>query len=131
MPCPALTVDVSRAGPVDVIAPSGDLDLASAGLLSDTLLEQLRRSGAVVLDLRDLAFVDSGGLHALLTARRRAQLLPADLAVACVPPRVGRLLDLTGSTPLFETYGSREAAVAELTRRRTRRTVPPAPRRPR
>jgi anti-sigma B factor antagonist len=131
MPCPALTVDVSRAGPVDVIAPCGDLDIASAGLLSDALLEQLRRSGAVVLDLRDLAFVDSGGLHALLTARRRAQLLPADLAVACVPPRVRRLLDLTGSTPLFETYASRDAAVAELTRRRTRQPVPPAQRRPR
>lgn len=128
MPSPALTVDVSRAGPVDVVAAGGELDIASAGQLSRTLLEHLRRTGSVVLDLRDLSFVDSGGLHALLTARRRAQLLPADLAVACVPARVARLLDLTGSTSLFETFGSLESAVAELTRRVDRRT-PPAPRR--
>lgn len=128
MPSTALTLEVSRAGPVDVVAAAGELDIASAGHLSATLLEHLGRTGSVVLDLHELSFVDSGGLHALLSARRRAQLLPADLVVARIPRRVDRLMDLTGSAPLFERFGSLESAVAELIRRVQRRGTPPAPR---
>ncbi len=55
----------------------------------------LRAGGNVVFDLRDVAFVDSAGLGALIGAIRRVRENGGD-AVICHPrPSVGRALHLT------------------------------------
>jgi anti-anti-sigma regulatory factor len=45
--------------------------------------------------------MDSSGLHALIAGQRRSALLGNPLVIARVSPAVDRLLQVTGTTPLF------------------------------
>ena len=71
---PQLTVRVESNNGVARIALSGELDMASAPILQ----EQLTRSEQddvkeIMVDLRDLSFLDSTGLHAFVRAKERAE----------------------------------------------------------
>jgi anti-anti-sigma factor len=82
---------------------SGDLDFATAGALDRALVTQVRSGGLVVLDLRDVAFIDASGLGLLLRADVNARF--AGTAFSLVPGEcVGRMLALSGVTAQF-AYG--------------------------
>jgi anti-sigma B factor antagonist len=90
-------VDVSSDGSTSVIAVSGELDLASSGALE----EELARVAAtgirqIVIDLRDLEFMDSTGLSTLVKAHQRAQEAGQEFGLVRGPQQVQRLLSLTG-----------------------------------
>jgi anti-anti-sigma factor len=55
------------------VALRGELDLGTAGRLERCLADLLERREPVRLDLRELTFMDSTGLCALLKAREQAQ----------------------------------------------------------
>ena len=55
-------------GPRALLAASGDLDFASAGELDRALVTQIRSGDLVVLDLREIAFIDASGLSVVLRA---------------------------------------------------------------
>ena len=80
-----------------VIGVSGELDLAS----SPTLQEELEtgaasRAEVVIVDLRQLEFMDSTGLSVLVRAHQRATERGQRFAVVRGPQQVQRLLTLTG-----------------------------------
>jgi anti-sigma B factor antagonist len=89
------TLDCGR----QLVTVSGELDLASAGVLSETLERELSEDGRVLLDLSAVTFIDSTGLAAIVNAARGAngQLeLSVDLR-----PQARRLMELTGVLSLF------------------------------
>jgi len=75
---------------------SGELDLASAESL-DSRLKQLEsdQPKLIVLDLRELDFMDSTGLRTLIAADARARERGARLLVVRPPEEVDRVLRLT------------------------------------
>ena len=90
-------VDVSRDERGVVISVSGELDLATSPVLDAALI----RAGAaaaerVILDLRNVSFMDSTGLSVLVKAQRRATESHQLLAVMTGHDQVLRLLTLTG-----------------------------------
>jgi anti-sigma B factor antagonist len=80
-----------------VVAVTGEVDLATVDELSSTF-EQLRGLGwrDFVVDLRDVSFLDSTGVHLLLDAHARALAGGGSLTVVHTPPAVHRVLELTG-----------------------------------
>ena len=85
------------------IAPGGELDLASVPILT----EQLARFendgvGAIMLDLRDLRFIDSTGLHAFLQASDHAKTNGHRLIPVGATPVAQRVFELTGTQFLLE-----------------------------
>jgi anti-anti-sigma factor len=80
---------------VRVIA-AGEIDLSSIALLRDEL-EALFTMGwrDVVVDLREVSFMDTSGVQALVLARRRAHDLDGHITVICDGGPVHRLLELT------------------------------------
>jgi anti-sigma B factor antagonist len=80
-----------------LIAPRGELDLATADRMDATLLEQLDSGFAhVVVDLRELTFIDSTGIRILWQAHRRSELDGTRLSVIPGDGPVNRALLLTG-----------------------------------
>src|SRR4051794_2427538 len=75
-----------------IVAPRGELDIATAGRVA-AAIDALARTGfvEVVLDLRGLAFMDVAGLRLVLAQARRA-----DVTVELIDgsPAVARLFDL-------------------------------------
>jgi anti-anti-sigma factor len=85
-----------------LVAAAGELDLASAPQLVQTL-RPLDRPGAVVtLDLGALTFMDVAGLRALVEARREASRSGAVLRILRPGEAASRVLELTGSLDLVE-----------------------------
>jgi anti-sigma B factor antagonist len=88
-----------RARHDHVIAVTGELDLATVGLL-EAGLDAAQAAGAerIVLDLRKLAFADSSGVKAVIKAQRRV----GDRLVLVRGPRpIDRLFELCGLNERF------------------------------
>ena len=86
----------SSPGVVTVLV-TGEVDLDTAPAVRDEVLRHLHGGATVHLDLGDVTFMDSSGLHVLLATSRRAAEVGADLQLARVSARVQRLLELTGT----------------------------------
>jgi anti-sigma B factor antagonist len=90
-------VDVRTEGEAAVIVVRGELDLASSPALEEQF-EQLWGSETklLVLDLRELEFMDSTGLSIIVNAHQRLAEDGRELTLVRGPQQVQRLLDLTG-----------------------------------
>ena len=81
----------------------GELDAASAPAANHALLELLEsRPARVVLDLRELDFIDSMGVKFLIDGRDAARRLGVELALAYEGGVVERVLTVSGVATLFE-----------------------------
>jgi anti-sigma B factor antagonist len=97
------------------VAIRGEVDLSSVPALTDALDAAIRDStGAFVIDLCDVEFLDSSGLSTLMRARALLGREDRALAVVCPPGAVRRLFDVAGVADLLHLYDSRAAASASL-----------------
>ncbi len=77
---------------------TGELDIATAPQLERTLREAQLQAHLVVLDLRELAFMDSSGVHAIVDASIRARQAGHQLLLVRGPPHIDRAFTLTGTS---------------------------------
>ena len=92
-----LSIRETREGGVHRLTPIGELDLATAPLLESAFDAAFGDDDAemIVVDLTELSFMDSTGIHMLL--RMRAACEDADrLRVINGSRAVERVLDITG-----------------------------------
>jgi anti-anti-sigma factor len=74
-----------------VVVVRGELDLATAPELQAALSERLDAGQDVVLDLRELAFLDSTGLRVLVATHARAE--EGEHSFLIVRPRPGAMIE--------------------------------------
>lgn len=80
-----------------MLAVRGELDLSTVETLRDSLRSEQVRAATVVLDLRQLQFIDSSGLSLLVAEQQRAREDGFRFAIAVGgAPAVQRLFELTG-----------------------------------
>lgn len=102
---PLLTGRSESRNGVTSIVLSGELDASTVSILRDHLaLAEGDGGRSLVLDLRELTFVDSTGLHAFLTAREGARLNGHRFILIGVGPPVRRLLELTRTEFLLDEH---------------------------
>jgi anti-sigma B factor antagonist len=102
------------------VAVRGEVELATAPALTAALEEGIRRSsGAFVVDLVAVDFLDSSGVACLVRARALLGRDDRALALICPPGSVRRVLELTGIDELVPVYGSRDELARALTTRRS------------
>jgi anti-sigma B factor antagonist len=96
-------VEVRNDGRASVIAVSGELDLASSAALEEELMRVSDSEvEQVIIDLRELEFMDSTGLSTLVKAHQRAEESGKRFALVRGPQQVQRLLSLTGVAERLE-----------------------------
>ncbi len=90
-------VEVQSEDHAVVISVRGELDLATSPALEQEL-ERVSSSETtvVIVDLRELEFMDSTGLSVLVKAHQQAEELGQSFALVRGPQQVERLLSLTG-----------------------------------
>lgn len=106
------TVDVSRLEQALVVAPEGEIDIATVPLIREALERADGDAALLVLDFRRVEFMDTSGLQLLIQERRRAEEGGRRFAVVRGPGRVQRLLDIAGLTPSLHLVDSPEEALA-------------------
>jgi anti-sigma B factor antagonist len=101
------------------VAVRGEVELATAPVLTAALEDGIRgSSGAFVIDLAAVDFLDSSGVACLVRARALLGRDDRALALVCPPGSVRRVLELTGIDELVPVYGSRDELTRALTTRR-------------
>ena len=95
-----------------VVTLPGEIDITSDGQVQDALSRALD-DGTVVLiaDASMTTYCACAGVHALLLAHHRAAAAGAQLRVAA-SPAVRRILELTGTDNVLDTYPALAAALA-------------------
>jgi anti-anti-sigma factor len=111
-----LSIRDTREGAVHRLTPIGELDMATAPLLERAFDAVFRDDDVemIVVDLTELGFIDSTGIHLLV--RMRAACAAADrLRVVNGSGAVQRVLDLSGVRAHLPIISSdRELIVAPL-----------------
>ena len=101
---------------------AAELDIASAPELERVLRRAELRAPLVVLDLRDLTFMDSRGLHVILCASNRARSAGRRLVLLRGPSQVQRLLTVSGAADRLEIFNLAESEPAIQVLLQTART---------
>jgi anti-sigma B factor antagonist len=92
-----LVVRTERNGETKLIALSGELDLANAGTVETALAASLEGDSApVVIDMRELEFIDSTGIALLVAALGHNERGAEVRFIPSSSPAVSRVLELTG-----------------------------------
>jgi anti-sigma B factor antagonist len=108
-----ISIAVQAHGDVTVVSLRGELDSGSASMLRAYLSVIPRTAAArVVVDLADLAFIDSTGLAVLVGYRKRTQGQGGSFALAAPQTAVRRLLSTTGLLSWFEVHDTVAQALA-------------------
>jgi anti-sigma B factor antagonist len=101
----------------ELVTLSGEIDSATAPELEQSLLS-LVDSGKknLVLNLRDVTFISSPGLKALLAAQVKARRkVPAgEVVIAETSPKMREVLELVGLHHLFKLYDTEVEAVGSF-----------------
>ena len=114
----ALGVAVQAASFGTIVAIAGELDIGTAPRLQEALSSSaVTGSDAVMVDLSEVAFMDSTGLSLLLELDAELRRRGGRLAIACPPGAARLLFDVTGIDEHVQLYASRDAAEAALLRR--------------
>ena len=99
-----------------VVVVSGDVDLGTAPDFEDELARAVEDGldGGLVIDLREVSFIDSTGLNALVRAFERQRLAGALLALVTDDSRVAMMLEVTRLDRVLKRYPTRDEALAAV-----------------
>lgn len=104
-----LTTRIDARNGVTRIALEGELDMATVPILNDQLTaSEQDGSRAIVLDLRDLSFIDSSGVEMFVQAHSRSQENGHRFLLVGAGPIARRLFEITGTKFLLDAKGSVE-----------------------
>ncbi|MGW1987891.1 STAS domain-containing protein [Streptomyces collinus] len=108
-----LEVTSSVTGGITVVRVAGEIDHDSAGPLIHALgLGEVGVPPRVVVDLREVPFMDSSGINVLLGAHRDITPAGGWLRLAGVQPSVLRTLELVGIHHILACHPSLDEALA-------------------
>jgi anti-sigma B factor antagonist len=106
------SVKSERNGNVTVVAVSGRVDSITAGALDEALEKILRENNKMVLDLKEMAYLSSAGVRAIVRVLHGAQKSGGGVKLASVPEHVVQVLQTVGMMEVLQAYPSVDEAVA-------------------
>src|SRR4051812_32269434 len=111
MRTPEFDIQIDDDGSLLVVAPSGELDLATVPGVHQALRACSDSHAAAVLDLREVLFMDSTAVRLLIETNNGE--LGERFAVVPPRPEVARVLDVSGVRQLFRWVESPAAALEQ------------------
>jgi anti-sigma B factor antagonist len=109
-----LTLHTRRTGTHTLVTLTGELDLASYRAFKELVDELIvLRQVDLVLDLEGITFVDSLGLGALVSTRRKTEAFGGSLTLVCTNPSVLKVFALTHLDRVFTILDRVPEDVAE------------------
>ena len=82
-----------------VVAPRGEIDLATVDLVRETVDRELQPGDDLVVDLREVGFMDTSGLRYVLELVERASRDGFEMQLVRGPSAVQRVFEVSGLEP--------------------------------
>jgi anti-sigma B factor antagonist len=102
------TREQTEATIVDV---TGDIDMGTSPGLRKTLLESLKQTPRLVINLRGVRYIDSSGIASLVEVLKEARNKEKRLVLFGLNKAVHEVLQLTRLTKIFEIRETEEQAL--------------------
>lgn len=100
---------------VKVVQPTGILDGTKAGQFRQEISQLVEDKAEVVLiDFRDVTFMDSSGLGALVLALKTVRASGGKMFICSVNEQIRMLFELTSMDRVFQIFASRDDFDAHL-----------------
>lgn len=94
---------------VKVVQPTGILDGTKAGQFRQEISQLVEDKAEVVLvDFKDVTFMDSSGLGALVLALKTVRASGGKMFICSVNDQIKMLFELTSMDRVFEIFSSRD-----------------------
>ncbi|WP_291417004.1 STAS domain-containing protein [Actinophytocola sp.] len=107
------SVRVDNHGETVVVSVAGDVDLATAPELGESISTVLeRRPGLLVVDLSEVSFLASAGMSVLIAADQQSGE-HTRFRVVAAGNATFRPMELTGLTEMFSIYPTRDQALRQ------------------
>jgi len=111
-----LKIAQRRVGTTVVVAPEGEVDLASSVQLREGLIAaESAADASLVIDLRGVGFIDSTGIGELVGCQRRCRDAEVTLAFVVPDGTIRKILQVTGMDAVFDIHRDETAAIASVT----------------
>jgi anti-anti-sigma factor len=97
---------------VKVVQPTGILDGTKAGQFREEISQLVENKAEVVLvliDFKEVTFMDSSGLGALVLALKTVRAAGGKMFICSVNDQIKVLFELTSMDRVFEIFASRDA----------------------
>jgi len=102
VPCPAeLKLEPERAISETIVRATGRITSTTSATLEKTLRDLVSDNRRVVLDLREVDYIDSSGLGALVSAYLHARRMNCDLEITNPKQRIRDLFSRSGLARVF------------------------------
>ena len=105
VPASRLKLDVHTAEDATVVRLSGNLTRDDIAAFKEKVKALIQQSKRLVLDLSEVAYMDSSGLGAVVSVYISAKKAGCDLQLINLSKRVRELLGMTHLLSVFETTG--------------------------
>jgi anti-anti-sigma factor len=110
-----MEISVQDHDRVSVVKVAGQLDAATAPDLEAALKQLIdRQRHNIVLDLKEVTFMSSIGLRAIILTYKSVKSAGGDVRLASPSPAVEMVLKTLGLTPMFSIYSSSQEAIASF-----------------
>ena len=107
-----LKITTRSVGGVTVVDCNGRLVLGDeASLLRDTIKGLLPQTSKIVLNMKNVGYIDSGGLGTLVGIYTSARNQGKDVKLAELTPKANNLLQVTKLLTVFDVHESEHSAL--------------------
>lgn len=108
-----MTVTTSSIEPYELISVGGEVDVYTAPKLREAIAAAVDAGRArLIVDVQNVAFLDSTGLGVLVGALKRVRGEDGSLDIVCTQERILKIFEITGLDKVFGLYASVEDAQA-------------------
>lgn len=94
-----------------VVSISGRVDSATAGSMDAELERLIAANNWVVLDLKNVEFLSSAGVRALVKAMKTAKWSNHKVKLAAIPDHIAEIMKILGMMEIMHVYPSVEEAL--------------------
>jgi len=109
-----MDISITDQGGLKILAVSGEVDLSTSPKMRDALLGCILGGASVVVDLSQVAYIDSSGVASLVEAFQNAKSRGQGFILANVGETPLRVLKLARLDRVFIIHEAIEDAVAAL-----------------
>jgi len=101
-------------GNATILAITGRVDSATTKNMDAELTKLIQTDKNIVLDLKDVEFLSSAGVRAIVKALKTAKKSRGALKLASIPDHIAEIMQTLGLMELMQAYPSAEEALASF-----------------
>lgn len=109
-----LTVHIRGNGNATVVVVSGRVDSVTAATLDTELGKIVQDDKKIVLDLKNVSYLSSAGVRAIVRVLQTAQKSGGGVKLASIPSHVEEVLQTVGMMHVFQSYPSVDEAASSF-----------------